>query len=362
MRKLLRPYADPSPLFRHGGRRGLRKESALDFSVNVNPLGPPSGVLNALGMELSAIARYPDSDCTLLTGRLARSHDVAPEQIVVGNGSTELIYAIARACRPRRVAIVEPTFTEYLRASLLVGATVDHWLAEGSHYDLEPFDPDGAELVWLCNPNNPTGRLWPSATLARWIRDRRTTLFVVDEAFLPFREEELKHSVVAELKHAANLMVLRSLTKLYALPGLRLGYAVASASLASSFRVQLPPWSVNRLAQAAGLAALEDHDFLARTRAWFRTERSALDQALEGLSHHLQIIPSAVNFNLLRLRQGFSAGLATTLAERGIIIREAANFVGLSEDYFRVAMRTAPDNERLLGELASIFDDRGASP
>jgi threonine-phosphate decarboxylase len=359
MRKLLRPYSDPTPLFRHGGRKLLRQEPALDFSISVNPLGPPPKVLDALRAGLDDIAHYPDSESTVLAERLAAHHDVNPEQIVVGNGSMELIYAVARACRPRRVAIAEPAFTEYLRASLLVGAAAEHWLAEGSHFDLEPFDPGQAELVWLCNPNNPTGRLWPSGVLQSWIRNRRTTLFVVDEAFLPFLEDEEDHSLVAELSGSANLIVLRSMTKLYALPGLRLGYAIAGVQLANSIRAQLPPWSVNGLAQAAGLAALEDRDFLARTRAWFSAERRVFDQVLDSLSHHLAIVPSQANFNLLRLRHGSSSWLAASLAERGIAIREASNFIGLSEGHFRVAVHKAPDNESLLGELRSLLGERG---
>jgi len=150
------------------------------------------------------------------------------------------------------------------------------------------------------------------------------------------------------------------MTKLYALPGLRLGYAIASVALANLIRAQLPPWSVNGLAQAAGHAALEDGAFLAQTRAWFGAERRVFDQALASLSHLLVIVPSQANFNLLRLRHGSAAWLTTVLAERGIAIREASNFIGLSEGDFRVALRGAPDNERLLSELRSVLGDRGA--
>ncbi|HLJ93007.1 MAG TPA: threonine-phosphate decarboxylase CobD [Gemmataceae bacterium] len=362
MRKLPRRDLEGNALFQHGGRGLPGLERALDFSSNINPLGPPRRVLDALCRALPEVARYPDADCTALTHCLAAQHGVAPEQIVVGNGSTELIYATARACRPQRVAIAEPTFTEYLRASRLVGAAVDHWLAQGSQIDLEPFEPGNADLVWLCNPNNPTGRLWPPGSLPRWIRNQSATRFVVDEAFLPFLESEPEHSLVPLVHGSAKVIVLRSLTKLFALPGLRLGYAIAARPFADSIRAELPPWSVNRLAQIAGLAALDDHDFLARTRTWFRAERSSFHQALEGLSHHLQIIPSEANFFLLRLRQGSSAGLATALAEDGISIRDASNFVGLAAGDFRVAVRTAAENSRLVGALHSLLDEKGNRP
>jgi threonine-phosphate decarboxylase len=333
-----------------------------DFSINVNPLGPPPRVVEALRGALPDVARYPDPDCTALTGQLAAHHGVAPEQIVVGNGSTELIYAIARACQPRRVAVVEPTFTEYLRASMLVGAATDHWLAEGSQYDVEAFDPGPAELVWLCNPNNPTGRLWPAGALEHWMRHCPTTRFVVDESFLPFREDEQEHSLLPRLNGSTNYIILRSMTKLYALPGLRLGYAITNAPLARSIRAQLPPWSVNGLAQAAGRAALEDRDFLARTRAWFGSEHRTFHQALDSFGHHLAVVPSQANFILLRLRHGSSAWLAAALAEQGIAIREASNFIGLSEGHFRLAVRTATDNERLLSALRSLLGGKGGPP
>jgi threonine-phosphate decarboxylase len=359
MRRALYPFADPAPLFRHGGTRTPCPDSVLDFSININPLGPPLGVPEVLRDQSRAIARYPDSECTDLTRRLASLHDLGPEQIVVGNGSTQLIYAVARCFGPGRVAIVEPTFTEYLRASSLVGAVTEHWLAAETNFDVEPFDPGQAKLIWICNPNNPTGGLWPPGLLADWIRELRATTFVVDEAFLPFLEQEQQLSLIGELGRLPNLIVLRSMTKLYALAGLRLGYAVASAPLANSIRTQLPPWSVNGLAQSVGLAALEDRAFLKATRAWFRVERESFDRALSSLCHGLEVVPSRANFTLLRLRQGSSAWLVRALAERGIVVREASNFIGLSEGYFRVALRTPPDNERLLHELGSLLGEKG---
>src|SRR5262249_17476139 len=153
------PYTDPTPLFRHGGALPQGCGQLIDFSASINPLGPPESVVRTLRNELPHIAHYPDPDCRKLTERLAALHSVEPSQIVVGNGSNELIYAIARAVGPKRVAIVEPTYTEYLRASLLVGAKVDHWLASGG---FQPFDPGQAKLVWVCHPNNPTGNMWAS--------------------------------------------------------------------------------------------------------------------------------------------------------------------------------------------------------
>src|SRR5262249_49752338 len=157
---------------------------------------------------------------------------------------------------------VEPTYTEYLRASRLVGARTDHWIPKDDLCDLRPFNPAGAEVVWICNPNNPTGQLWRAEDLRSWISAFPDTLFVIDESFLPFLREDPQVSLIPAVATFSNLIVLRSLTKIYAFPGLRLGYAAANPELARRIGSQIVPWSVNALAQKAGLAALRDAAYL----------------------------------------------------------------------------------------------------
>jgi threonine-phosphate decarboxylase len=366
MRKIPRPYTDPSYLFRHGG---TARPGMLDFSVNVNPLGPPQSVLAAIREALPDIARYPDPDCRELTQKLAAHHGVDPDQIVVGNGSNELIYAIARAFRPKRVAIAEPTYTEYLRASLSVGAEVDHWLAEGNDFKFKPFEPGKATLVWLCNPNNPTGSLWAGADyLARWIHDNPHTTFVVDEAFLALCEESfacrsLPRTLIGKLDRLPNLIVLCSFTKFYALPGLRLGYAVTQPELAKRLRKQLASWSVNALAQRAGLAAMQDQDFWHQTQCWFmgdiasgngRAEKS-FEAGLRKASL-LRPLTSHSSFVLVHIKRVRSDWLRAQMAQRGIAIRDASNFVGLDDSYIRLARRLPAENARLFTALHEILE------
>jgi threonine-phosphate decarboxylase len=361
MRKIPPPYTDPAPLFRHGGIAPADRAKLLDFSASINPLGPPGSVLQAIRAALPGIAHYPDPDCRELTEKLAAYHGVEPSQIVVGNGSNELIYAIARACRPQRVAIAEPTYTEYLRASLLVGAQVDHWLAEGDDFDLESFDPEGADLVWLCNPNNPTGGEWRPELLVCWLTAQPKSLFVVDEAFTELRSPESSGCAVAPLSllpglsHLKNVIVLRSLTKTYALPGMRLGYAVTAAPLAERIRDQLPTWSVNHLSQVAGLAALQDQAYLERTRDWLLQDGDYFWRA-PTTSATFRPRRTHTNFTLLRLTDTNGPALAARLAQRGIAIRDASNFVGLDDHYLRVAIRNQKENERLLAELRSMLE------
>ena len=161
MRKSPLAFPDRDALFRHGG---CPDADAATSSISVpalTPLALPAGMLPTLRQHLLSICRYPDPGCRKLTNRLAILHSVDASQVLVGNGSNELIHLITRALRPSRVAIVEPTYTEYLRAALLAGATTEHWLPDNDQFRPQPFDPEGADLVWLCNPNNPTAFLWP---------------------------------------------------------------------------------------------------------------------------------------------------------------------------------------------------------
>jgi threonine-phosphate decarboxylase len=321
----------------------------------MNPLGPSRSVLRAVRAHSIAMGRYPDPDCRLLRERLAEGHGCDRGQVVIGNGANDLIYAFTRAVRPRRVAIAEPTYTEYLRAALLVGADVAHWLAEGPDFEPGPFDPEGADLVWICNPNNPTGRLWPGGdVLAAWIRAHPRTLFVVDEAFLLLTREGDRRSLIPKVGRLANLVVLRSLTKFYSLPGLRLGYAVAPPQWAERVRAQVVPWSVNALAQIAGLAALDDEEFAWQSRTWLASEASTFGIRLAASSDQLRPVRSETSFVLVELRGQSAAEVIAALARQGIGVRDASNFVGLDRSYIRVAARAAEANARLLAALAEV--------
>jgi threonine-phosphate decarboxylase len=219
------------------------------------------------------------------------------------------------------------------------------------------------ELVWLCNPNNPTGQVWPRGLLAPWIEAHPRTTFVIDEAFLPFLAAEKYHTLVPALDRLPNLVVLRSLTKIFALPGLRLGYLIVPARVSEFFQAHArpAPWSVNSLAQIAALAALDDSAYLGRTHAWLEAERDRFFGQLAGFSTELEPVPAELNFTLLRLKgPGLTSGrLASGLARKGIAVRDASNFVGLDEHYIRVAVRTRRQNQQFVETLASLFAGGG---
>jgi len=344
----------------HGGdvyrwaREGnLQVEEILDFSASINPLGPPACVEKVVHRALARLARYPEPRAEALCRDLARYHGVEVEQVVVGNGTTELIFLLPRALECRRVLVLAPSYIDYARAAALAGLEVEHLLLRSEkefRLDVERLEKclRGGELVFLGQPNNPTGRLCSREALCRLAVGRPDVSFAVDEAFADFVEGYLSLAGRAP----ANLVVLRSLTKIYAVPGLRLGYAVAGREAASRLRALMLPWSVNVLAQEVGRALLQEGEYVERSRYVVAGWRRELAARLRMLPR-VQVWEGEANFLLLRLGEGGDAvELSRRLLGRGIAIRPCANFTGLDRSFLRVAVRTEGENDWLVRVLA----------
>jgi threonine-phosphate decarboxylase len=353
------------PNFDHGGNvfaiarsLGVQPEDILDFSANINPLGPAPGVRDALSAAFNRIVHYPDSDCTELREALARVHGVEPANICVANGSTELIYLLPRLAPGKRALVIAPSFSEYAKALTRDGWSVDRFVlatADGFTLPLERLAKSirkGYDLLILGNPGNPTGRLYRLPEVEALLNLCRGSgcFLVIDEAFMDFCEDEsAKHHALA----GDGSIVLRSLTKFHALPGLRLGYAIASAMTIARLAAIREPWSVNTPAQAAGLASLADTGYTAATRQFVADERTHLSAGLAAIPG-LRPFPSAANFLLVEAFRGPSAGeLAEQLLAKFILIRGCGNFAGLDNRFFRVAVRSRNENDRLLAALAA---------
>jgi len=330
---------------------GLDPDEVLDFSVNSNPCGPSPRVREALaGVPLD---RYPDRESLVLRRALAHHLGVSPAQVVVGNGTSELLWMVAVAyLRPGdRVLIVGPTFGEYDRASRLMGAQVETWISgPDQSFQVDPEAVRGRlrrlepRLAFLCNPNNPTGTTLEPGVIGSWAAACPETLFVIDEAYLAFAPG-LSSALTLR---APNVLVLRSMTKDHALAGLRLGYAVGPRPVVANLARVRPPWNVNALAQAAGLAALRDGEHLRRT---LNALREARDRLVSGLRHRgLAPLPSAVHYFLVEVGDG--AGFRRRLLRRGILVRDCASF-GLPA-HVRIATRRPQDNARLLAILDQV--------
>jgi L-threonine-O-3-phosphate decarboxylase len=331
---------------------GLDPDDVLDFSANTNPYGPSPTVRAALAGV--ALDRYPDREARALRTALAESLGVGVERIVAGNGASELISLAAQAfVRPGdAVVVLGPTYGEYARAARLMGSHPVIWEARSE----DDFQPDllafasalerlRLRVVFLCNPNNPTGTLLSPVSLDRLVRRYPTALFVVDEAYLPFAAG----CPSALALDAANVLVLRSLTKDCGLAGLRLGFAVGPEPLVEALRRVQPPWSVNALAQAAGVAALRDTAHRTRSLELVAEAKEALTAGLTQLG--LRPVPSSVSFFLVRVGDG--AAFRRRLLSRGLLVRDCASF-GLPA-YVRISTRRPEENERLLAAIREVL-------
>lgn len=343
--------------------------SLIDFSANIVPWGPPAGVRKAIAGSFEAIRRYPDPGYGRLRRALGRSLRVPVECLAVGNGGADLIHQLVHRVRPRTVVVVDPTFSEYGAAARGIGVeVVSVMLDAGRGFRLDAkallSAVDEGSLVFLCNPNNPTGGLLPgseTAALFRAIRSRGAFL-TVDESFIDFLPDPRPESVAREAGAHSGLAVIGSLTKFYALPGLRLGYLVAAADFVRAFEDGRAPWTVNSFAEQAGLAALADREYPARVRRLVPTERQYLAEGMERLGW-LRPWPSVANFILARITGSpdprrwpvlTSSELTRALAGRGILVRDCRSFTGLGSDHIRVAVRDRADNKRLLAVLGGL--------
>jgi histidinol-phosphate aminotransferase len=354
-----RPEIYATPLAYHGAldfaeleALNLDPDAVLDFSVNSNPYGPAPGVAEALAAV--PLDRYPDREVLALRRALADHLDISPDNIVVANGTSELLWLVAFAyLQPCDWSlIIGPTFGEYSRTASLMGARLQMWRAapdknftvssEAVQRQLFHLKP---QMMFVCNPNNPTGQHLPLDLIATWAARYPDTLFVVDEAYLAFG-----NALPSALRLGRdNILVLRSMTKDYALAGLRLGYAAShNAEIISTLARIRPAWNVNALAQAAGLAALQDQLYLQRSLDALRQAKEQLVEDLETLG--LKPIPSTTHFFLMKVGDGTAFRL--NLLKQGILVRDCTSF-GLPA-YVRIAARKPEENQRLLTAVEQL--------
>jgi threonine-phosphate decarboxylase len=341
----------------------------IDFSASINPLGISPRALRSLDQALNRLNHYPDPHSVVLKGQLSAYHHLKPQCFLVGNGSTELIYLLPRALKPKKVLIVSPTFSEYERACRLGGAKINHlWLRARDEFRVRveavvKKAHKGADMLFLCNPNNPTGQLLSREEI-RWLLKRlanTSTWVVLDEAFMDYQPEQ---SFLASPlggpdsagMNCPNLVVLRSFTKFFALSGLRVGYLVARAGLVKKLMGAKEPWSVNTLAQIAAGESLQDTLYIKESLRFMEMERPGFVSALSSVPG-LLVLPSQVNFVLIRLeKKSVSAQrLYESLLSEGLLIRDCASFRGLGPGYLRVAVKKQEDNRRLCRAIGKLM-------
>lgn len=334
----------------------------LDFSANVNPLGLPEGVKQALRDEVDAFSLYPDPHCRALVTAIAEKEGVPRDWILCGNGAADLIYRLVSAVKPKKAMVLAPTFAEYEEALHTVSCQVVRYpLARENHFLveeglLEALEED-LDMLFLCNPNNPTGQL-TDQTLLRKIVSRcgeKGIFLIVDECFMEFLEEEEqdRYSVKADLQENHQVILLKAFTKIYAMAGLRLGYCITgNRSLLESVAAAGQPWSVSVPAQVAGLQALKETRYLAESRALIQRERSDLLSALAALG--IQVLSTNANYLFFHAGLVKDQPLHSALLAQGILIRNCENYPGLGQGDYRICIRQREENQRLLAALRRI--------
>ncbi|MGD9420335.1 MAG: cobyric acid synthase [Verrucomicrobiota bacterium JB025] len=354
----------------HGGnirllaaRAGCPAGEVLDFSANLNPLGPPEWLRPLIASQISSLVHYPDPDCSELLAAAAECYQVPQDELVAANGTEELLCWLPRILGKPRALVPVPGYVDYARTARAAGLEVVTLpLAEGNGFrlDLSALEQAlrGDEIVYLGHPNNPTGLALDAPAVRALIARHPRTFFIIDEAFADFVSDCDRFY----RDRLPNTLVLLSLTKIFAVPGLRIGCAAASPGVIRQLREVLPPWSVNTLAQAVGATALADRQYVAETRRFVREQRESQAERLAALPG-LRIYPGEANFLLVRITAGKlrAPELAERLLARGIAIRTCDNFDGLDDRFFRVAVRTTGENERLVEALAAEFHTAQAS-
>ena len=348
-----RNHGEEMGRFQHGGDTyGLG--NVVDFSASLNPLGMPVQVVRALKVAAASFEAYPDPLCRDLTTALAQREDVSGERIVVTAGASDAFSRIAAVLKPHKALVCSPCYSGYEQAlHPYWPRVVHHSLVARENFDvteriLDYIEPD-IDLIFLCTPNNPTGRTLSRELLCKILRTaaRWGSYVVVDECYIDFTVE---HSCVSLLERYPNLIVVKAFTKMYAMAGFRLGYCLCGRDdLAARIREAGDPWAVSSPAQVGGLAALEVSGYLDLTRDYVAEQRTVLEDGLRDLG--ALVIPSEANFILFQS----PSPLYDELLERGFVIRRCANFRGLDDMWYRIAVRTRDQNARLLAAMAEVL-------
>lgn len=347
----------------HGGnlvlaasKAGCRPEEIVDMSSNINPLGMMPGLMEHLRGNLDKVMALPEVDARSSVKGLAALLDVNPDLVLMGTGTTQFIYTVCPALAPKKVLIVGPTYADYASSCSMYGVAMDFFMAKAEddfEVNCEKLTEQArhADVVFLCNPNNPTGRLIPHEQLVEMCRRVPQTVFVIDESYLPF-------APVGEDRGMAqigldNVVVLWSVSKIFGIPGLRAGFLIAEQKMLNAFARYMQPWCVNSLAQEA-MVYMAEHGteldaFLQSTRTYLNREMDLLEQRLE--KSPLVLYPSVTPYRLIGLPEGLSAErLCDTLVTQKLLIRNCSNFHGLDESFVRIALKK-PEVNAMAAEL-----------
>jgi threonine-phosphate decarboxylase len=364
-----------SPYF-HGGnvwelseKHKIPVDQIIDFSISTNPLGAPEKAVESIRQHLNLIHHYPDPDHEWLLEALAKSAGVAPNNVVVGNGSTELIYLFNEVFLEDgyEAVIPVPTFSEYKAAIERFGGNTVFIKCDSAHNfklnleELENSITNKTRIIFLCNPNSPTGWLYEKADILQIIKfaaDENVLVFV-DEDYIDFVDDGKRYSMADYVNEYNNLFVLRSLTKFFGLAGVRIGFGVGSPELVNVLTRVIMPWSVNSLAMFAAAEAVKDTEFIKKSRLLISNSKKQMLEMFKTIPW-LKVYPSETNFLLIEIirKDLTSTQLAEALAKKGLLIRDCEDFDGLNNRFFRVTVRKPEENRKLVEQIKSLGNQK----
>jgi len=343
-----------------------RPSEIVDFSASINPLGPSPRVWKAIASSSQLLSHYPDPDCWDLRRALAAFWRIDPGHLAIGNGSTELIDALPRALGIHRLLVAQPTFSEYAAAMTRAGGQVLSLYADRKDHYAIPADRlcrvietgrtegHSFDAVVLCHPNSPTGQACTVEEMVRLAKtaDRHGRWLIIDESFADYCPDR---SILRQARSWPRVVVLRSMTKFYALPGLRVGYAVSARTTIGRLQRQLPPWSVSVMGQVAAVAALADVVHARKSLAFMAQERERFHARLSALPG-CTVMTTCANYFLLELPPGRKAKTITQrLREHGLLVRDCSLVPGMNARSIRLAVRTVLENDRFLRTLSRVL-------
>ena len=363
--RTVNPYFHGGNVWKVSEKYKIPVDQIIDFSISTNPLGVPEKAVESIRQHLNLIHHYPDPDREWLLEALAKSAGVAPNNVVVGNGSTELIYLFNEVFLEDgyEAVIPVPTFSEYKAAIERFGGNMTFIKCDPANNfklnleELENSITKKTRIIFLCNPNSPTGWLYEKADILHIVQlaaDENVLVFV-DEDYIDFVDDSKRYSMADYVNEYNNLFVLRSLTKFFGLAGVRIGFGVGSPDLVNVLKRVIMPWSVNSLAMFAAAEAVKDTEFIKKSRLLISNSKKQMLEMFKTIPW-LKVYPSETNFLLIEIiREDLtSTQLAERLAKRGILIRDCEDFDGLNNRFFRVTVRKPEENRKLVDQIKSL--------
>lgn len=338
----------------------IEKSKLLDFSANINPLGISSKVRDSLIDAIKEAKVYPDIKYHNLKSEISEFEEVSIENIALGNGAAESIFNLVRAVKPRKALIPVPTFSEYEEAVLSIGGEVKYYLLkEDNDFNIEEDILDyinkDIDIVFICNPNNPIGKLTEKETIVKVLEKAKinNSFVVLDESFLDFMKDYSKYSAKEFLSKYNNLVIIKSLTKIFAIPGIRIGYTLTNnKELLEEINKVTSPWNINIFAEKATIAALNEKEYISKTIEYIENEKDYLYSKLNTFKS-LKVFKPSVNY--IMFKSLVDMDLKEELLKKDIVIRSCSSYIGLDKSYYRIAVRTREENERVINGLNCIL-------